>query len=179
MFVSYPLIRQPKPGPADGDRVSISYVNENDPALKRGVMHLVEMACGRRHLERLYHDWKNDPLHDPDRFWNSAMEKMEIPLETGDGQWPPAGYDKNRPAVIIANHPYGLLDGVAICALAEQLGRPFKVLVNADLMKLPELDEWFLPVDFAETRDAMRNNMETRKKALAHLADGGVLFFIN
>ena len=36
----------------------------------------------------------------------------------------------DTPIVIVANHPFGIGDGIAVLSLAEQLGRPFRVLIN-------------------------------------------------
>ena len=55
-----------------------------------------------------------------------------------------------------------LLDGIAICALAEKLGRPFKILAHSQLMRVPELIPYFLPIDFNETEEAVHNNIEAR-----------------
>ena len=40
--------------------------------------------------------------------------------------------------------------------LAEDLGRPFKVLINMELMKVPELRPYSLPIDFDETREPLK-----------------------
>jgi putative hemolysin len=45
------------------------------------------------------------------------------------GVWPPNALPET-PIVIVANHPYGIADGIAVLALAEQLGRPFRVLTT-------------------------------------------------
>lgn len=153
----------------------ISYVDPNDPLIKRAALHLVELVCGRRKLEKLYHIWKARKPGEAVPFWGSALEQMGIDLTMHGEAWPPADLDQNKATVVIANHPYGLLDGVAICALAEQLGKPFKILVNDALMRVPEVEQFFLPVDFNETRQAMKNNMQTKKEALQFLADGGVI----
>jgi putative hemolysin len=39
--------------------------------------------------------------------------------------------------MIVANHPFGIGDGVALLALAEQLGRPYRILVNSDFLRIP------------------------------------------
>jgi putative hemolysin len=44
-----------------------------------------------------------------------------------------AGDIPDTPIVMVANHPYGIGDGIAFLSLAEQLGRPFRVIINNDL----------------------------------------------
>ena len=65
-----------------------------------------------------------------------------------------------------------LFAGIAILSLAEQLGRPFRVMINSELLKVPEIAPYSLPVDFSESREALRNNMAVRHEALRLLKEG-------
>jgi hypothetical protein len=53
-----------------------------------------------------------------------------------------------------------------------RLGRPFRVLINNDLMKIPEIAPFALPISFDETREAMAINMATRQQAVELLKAG-------
>ncbi|MDP2733723.1 MAG: lysophospholipid acyltransferase family protein, partial [Hoeflea sp.] len=86
-------------------------------------------------------------------------------------EWPPRDLP-DGPLVIVANHPFGIGDGIAVLAMAEALGRPFKVLINNDLMKIPEIAPYALPISFDETRQALAMNMETRHEAVRLLKTG-------
>lgn len=66
----------------------------------------------------------------------------------------------------------GIGDGIAILALAEQLGRPFRVMIHNELLKVPEMAPYSLPVSFEETREAMALNMATRHEAVRLLKAG-------
>ena len=57
-------------------------------------------------------------------------------------------------------------------ALAEQLGRPFRVMINAELLKIPEMAPYSLPIDFNETREALANNLAVRHEAVKLLKEG-------
>jgi putative hemolysin len=51
-------------------------------------------------------------------------------------------------------------------ALAEKLGRPFRILAHSQLMRgVPELILHFLSIDFNETEEAVRNNIEAAPRA--------------
>ncbi len=80
--------------------------------------------------------------------------------------------EADRPLLIVANHPYGILDGIAALALAEDIGRPFKVLINTELLKVSELEPFSLPVDFRETPEALERNLATRNEAIRLLRQG-------
>ena len=86
-------------------------------------------------------------------------------------EWPPRNLP-DSPLVIVANHPFGIGDGIAVLAMAEALGRPFRVLINNDLMKIPEIAPYALPISFDETREALAMNMATRHEAVRLLRSG-------
>ena len=68
--------------------------------------------------------------------------------------------------------PLALATALRRLALAEQLGRPFRVLINNDLLKVPEIRPYALPVCFDETKEAMTMNMATRHEAVRLLKQG-------
>jgi hypothetical protein len=76
------------------------------------------------------------------------------------------------PLVIVANHPFGIGDGIALLALAEQLGRPYRILANSDIVKFPEIHHCMLPIDFSGSREAIKTNLESRKLARRLLQEG-------
>jgi putative hemolysin len=76
------------------------------------------------------------------------------------------------PLVIVANHPFGIGDGIAILALAEQLGRPCRILAHSDLLKVPEIRDLALPIDFSGSREAIKTNVESRDAARRLLREG-------
>ena len=74
--------------------------------------------------------------------------------------------------MIVANHPFGIGDGIAVLALAEQLDRPYRILANSDFLKVPEIRHLALPIDFSETREAVKTNLASRSLARRLLREG-------
>jgi putative hemolysin len=75
--------------------------------------------------------------------------------------------------VVVANHPYGVLDGIVISWLVEKVRNDFLVLTNAVLLRAPEVQAFVLPVDFSPTEEATQTNLKSRAAARDHLAKGG------
>ena len=115
-------------------------------------------------------DHRNDVVPSGERVFGRMLELIDVQLGLAQ-QWPPKNLPEG-PLVLVANHPFGIGDGVAILALAEQLGRPFKVLINNDLMKIKELERYALPVSFDETKEALALNMRTRHESVRLLKEG-------
>ncbi|HEY0105181.1 MAG TPA: lysophospholipid acyltransferase family protein, partial [Rhizomicrobium sp.] len=79
------------------------------------------------------------------------------------------------PLVVVANHPFGVLDGLIICHIVSRVRKDFRVLTNAVLLRAEEVKTFLLPVDFAETEEALKTNLKTRAEAKNHLMKGGCL----
>ena len=82
---------------------------------------------------------------------------------------------QSGPLVVVANHPYGVLDGIAICWLVAQRRKDFKILINSVLCRAREMTDHVLPIDFEPTPQALETNLQSRKLARTHLETGGVV----
>lgn len=148
----------------------LSYANANDRRLKRWFIRSMEGLSGRNRYAKLYTRWRSDIVGKSDRVFGDMLALIDVKLRT-EGEWPPRHLPET-PLVIVANHPFGIGDGIAVLALAEQLGRPFRVLINNELLKVPEMAPYSLPVSFEETKEALAVNMATRHEALRLLKEG-------
>lgn len=153
------------------DYAEFSYANPEHPPLKRWTIRTIEGISGRGKLIDLYETWKTTMVGTSDYIWSDLLGLINLDVSVADGEWPPKNLP-DGPLVLIANHPYGIGDGLAILSLAERLNRPFKILINNELLKVPEVRPFSLPVDFEETKQALKTNMETRKEALRLLKEG-------
>lgn len=149
----------------------LTYAAAADPWLKRWVIRAVERASGRNYFVPLYERWRTEIVPMGHRVISPMLDLIEVRREIASGAWPPK-LTPDRPLVIVANHPYGIVDGIAALSLAEEIGRPFKVLINKDLVKVPEIRPYALAVDFTETREAQVANIKMRNEALRLLKAG-------
>lgn len=152
--------------------VSLTYAAPDDPWWRRLVIEGVEYATGRRVIERLYNEAIAEKVT-PQELWGLALEKLGIRLEydTTLLQKVPA----SGPVVFIANHPFGVVDGLALGHLVGRVRPKFTVLVNEVLCRNEQLKDFLLPVDFRETKEAMQTNINTRHEALLRLQRGEAL----
>ena len=148
----------------------LSYANARDPRLKRWFIRSIEGLSGRDRYSRLYEIWRNDIVGKTDRVFGKMLDLIDVSMDV-QGVWPPENLPEG-PMVIVANHPFGIGDGIAVLSLAEQLGRPFRVLINNELLKVPEMAPYSLPVSFEETKEALAINMQTRHEAVRLLKEG-------
>lgn len=148
----------------------LSYANAGQPALTRWFIRSVEGLSGRDRYAALYDIWRREVAPSRDRIFGRMLDLIKVQVRTQDS-WPPQQLPQT-PLVIVSNHPYGIGDGVAVLSLAEQLGRPFRVMIHADLLKIAEMEPYALAIDFSETKEAVKNNMAVRHEALRLLKEG-------
>jgi putative hemolysin len=79
------------------------------------------------------------------------------------------------PAIIAANHPFGLLEGLVLYSLLPRVRSDFRVMANALLNELPELRSHLIPVDVFGGAGKPVANRKALTEALRCLEAGGLL----
>jgi putative hemolysin len=133
-------------------------------------MRAIENLSGRRALLPIYHRWRAEAVGRNPRMMGALLDMIGTRLKIA-GAWPVA-IAPDTPLVMIANHPFGIGDGIAMLALAEALGRPYRILINNDFMKLPEIRPHALPIDFSGSAQATATNVQSRGEARRLLREG-------
>lgn len=149
---------------------TLSYASPQHPIGKRMLIQAIEEMSGRRRFLPLYRQWQKDNARHRAHMMGRLLELIDVQLNI-EGAWPQRIPDTQK-LLMIANHPFGIGDGIAMLSLAEQLGRPYKVLINNELLKIEEIRPYALPVDFSDTRQALETNIRTRRNALSALKNG-------
>ena len=103
----------------------------------------------------------------------ALLAEMKVKLEIQ-----PADLDRipiKGPLVAVANHPFGVLDGVALAVLLLRVRPDVKILTNSLLEGIPELHEHCIFVDPFHTASSADKNLKPLKQAMAWLRQGGAL----
>lgn len=79
------------------------------------------------------------------------------------------------PVVVVANHPYGVLDGALLTVLLTRVRPDVKILTNFLLSDVPELKRHCIFVDPFETDRSLDSNRRASREALVWLQQGGML----
>ena len=109
-------------------------------------------------------------------FWQDAVERLNlrVSLAFDPGAYiPPTGR-----LLVIANHPFGVIDGLILCSEISKIRSDYKIITHQVLRQAPAVMHQILPIDFNLTETAMATNLETRNEAMQHLrGDGTVIIF--
>ncbi len=159
-------------GEEEGDLPYFSYASPDDGPLKRLVIRAIEQMTGQPRLRAMYMHHRSHP-RPGETFWAAAMRYLELDLDLDQGH--PDQIPSEGPVVVVANHPFGVLDGIVVSYLVSTVRQDFKVLTNSVLYRAPEIRPYVLPIDFADSREAMQTNIASRAEARRLLKDGGVV----
>jgi putative hemolysin len=134
------------------------------------MIRLMENATGRLGLIKRAQGYEQEVAQGRD-FWEVMVERYGLELDVLHGSL--SSIPTDGPLIVIANHPYGILDGLILGHILSVTRGDFRVLAHKVFRKAEELDRIVLPVSFDETKAAVAQNIETRKTALSYLSDGG------
>ena len=106
-------------------------------------------------------------------FPEEALKRLRVSLAIpgGDLRRVPA----SGPLVVVANHPYGGVDGLALYALLRRVRPDVKLLGNYLLHRVPELRDTVIPVDPFGGAGAIRGSVRGLKAARRWVEGGGCL----
>jgi putative hemolysin len=153
-------------------RTVISYAAPEDSLPKQAMIRLVERLGGRHRIVRAYEQARR-ALQPGDDIWALAVRSLDITvLHRADRL---AAVPRKGPLVVVANHPFGVVDGLVLCHLISTVRMDFKVLAMSTLCRVPEVRDQVLPIDFASTREAVTASARSRRAARLLLGAGGCL----
>lgn len=156
------------------EKINFSYASKVEHNFaQRLVIKTIERITGKKKLEELYSQYQKLD-NEPRMFWSDILSIMNIN---------PKNKSKNKISIpskgsliVIANHPFGIIDGLILCSIVSKVRGDFKIMTHETLKFLPQLEDYILPVDFSgKEKLTVKFNLKTALKAKDHLENGGVL----
>lgn len=150
----------------------LSYSHSAQTKGGRALIRLLENTTGRIRLIKRAEGYQREVAAGRD-FWQVMVERYGLSVDVVDGAL--NNIPKDGPLILIANHPYGILDGLIMGHILSTVRGDFRILANSVFRKSEDLNRIVLPISFDDTRHAMQLNIETRKTALSYLENGGAI----
>jgi putative hemolysin len=132
---------------------------------------MVERLLGLKSLKKIYSDFPES--NDPAEFLRYVLDRFEIShsLYREDTRAIPP----NGPTVVIANHPFGAIDGILLASILCSVRTDVKILANYFLGRIPELRPLLFEVDPFGKKSSINKNRTALKEAVRWVRGGGLL----
>lgn len=141
-----------------------SHMKPGDPRIS-----VLAEVSGLNRLERFYNEISVLAGED---FIGALFAHLELRLEVDPAEL--ERVPKEGGVAIVANHPYGAIDGLAMLHVLRDRRPDLKVMANFMLQQLEPLRDRFIGVNPFEALST-RSSFQGMRQAHQHLADGGAL----
>lgn len=150
----------------------ISYAHSAKTRPGQALIRLMENSSGRRGLLRRARGYEEDVAAGRG-FFEVIADRYGLSLDVVAGSMDLI--PREGPVIFIANHPYGILDGLMLGWMMSRTRGDFRIMAHSVFNLAPDLGPYLLPIDFDPGKDALVQNMATRRLALNLLSKGGAV----
>lgn len=150
----------------------ISYAYAGQTAAGQAMIRFLENTTGRVGLIRRAKGYEIEVAAGAD-FWQIMPQRFGLSLQVMGGSL--EAIPRGKPLILIANHPYGILDGMMMGHILSTVRGDFRILAHRVFQKSDDLKKVILPISFDEDRAAVALNLDTRNKAMRYLQEGGAI----
>lgn len=109
----------------------------------------------------------------PESFLPSFLEAMDVAPVISDADL--ARIPREGPLVVVANHPFGLLEGLLLARLLDKVRPDVRILANSVLGFVPEMNHRLILVDPFGSEASVYANGKGVRQVLSWLGQGGAL----
>ena len=110
---------------------------------------------------------------DPRLFAEATLSMLDIQVEVAGNTI--MALPREGGAIIVANHPFGGLDGLVLIAQLRKLRPDVKFMANQLLECIPQLGDALITVDVFGSKESGRLNSIAMRRAIRWVQEGGML----
>ena len=158
----------------DHYKTIITYSQTTQTLPQRLMISAVENFSGRLNLIKRLRQYEDEgkTLGDPD-IWHTLVNCFGLQLQFLNNSM--SKIPKIGPLILVANHPYGLLDSTIMGYILSQTRSDYRIIAHQVFLKAPQLVPFILPIFFDKTKQALTSNVHTRKEAFRLLNAGSAI----
>lgn len=141
---------------------------------------ILAMKTVRRHFRRLLNSENVTRVYETmnekwprEEFCTAALKALNVSVRMDASQM--VSIPASGPTVVVSNHPFGAIEGIALIDLFTAIRPDVKVVANSMLKVFPDLSQHCLFVNPFDTAVARRENIAVVREALTWVKSGGML----
>ena len=120
-----------------------SYADPDDPIVRKILIRSIEYCAGQPAIYNLYRKYQENPSNWKS-FWDGCVDLLNLDIDIAKESI--NNIPESGPTIIVANHPFGVLDGTVLSWLVSQRRDDFKLLVHSLLLRAPETKKYLKSV---------------------------------
>ena len=138
--------------------------------LQQPLLGGAERLLGLHRCQKLY-----EKITDcaPEDFAAQALQQLDVTYQLSNHDQ--ARIPSSGACILIANHPYGGIEGLAMIDLLHKVRPDFKIMANFILERVPQLQPWLISVDPFGKKSTAGRNLAPLRQSLNWLRQGGLL----
>lgn len=137
----------------------LSYTNPDDHWVTRNLVSSLEVLLGRNKIEKVYYRLKDQDF-DIVTFFENALTEAHISVDYNLEKL--SAIPKTGPLMFVANHPFGVVDGIVLCDMALKARSDLRIMLHSLLCQDKQLAPYFLPIDFHDNKEARKTNIRSK-----------------
>jgi len=136
--------------------------------------NLLDYLLGFTAINQLYRNAVNYIIEKKKiTFFEAVLRKLDVQMEVLPEDL--AKIPRDGPLLVVANHPFGGIDGLALGSLLSKTRPDFKLLVNQELGVFNAMTPWLFQVDILGGESAKSKNLKSMVECSRFLRDGKCL----
>lgn len=151
------------------DKPKLTYADPRDPWITKFIINTIEIASGRLKFDKMYREVRNMYLP-KEEIWSTVIDRLGFQLDYNTEQLKKV--PKNGPVIFVANHPFGVADGLALAHLVSSVRPEFFIMVNEVLAKEEQVLDFLEPISFERNEAAKERNRQAGDRTIARLNNG-------
>ena len=105
-------------------KIDITYASKSEHNFaQRIIIKTIEIITGKK-LEKIYREYSSKTIN-PKNFWTDILEIMNIKIIDKSKK---VSIPSKGKLIVIANHPFGIIDGLILCSLVSKVRDDFKIM---------------------------------------------------
>lgn len=131
----------------------------------------LEYLLGLNRCNKIYQQIGHET--DPRQFMVEALHNLHIQLDISDRD--KAKVPQKGSCVVVANHPFGAIEGVILAEMLLSIRPDVKIIANYLLDRIPQLRPLNIAVDPFERAGSVQANLKPLREAMQWVKNGGLL----